>query len=476
MAFNSVEYLVFLALVAAVLYGLPSWAGTLWLLGASYYFYACWNSWYLALIVFSTLLDYLCALLISRRVWGRKRWLLVSLCSNLGLLFAFKYYGFFSSSALALAKILGAELYLPVLNLLLPVGISFYTLQTMSYTFDVYRGRILAETNLFRFSLFVAAFPQLVAGPIERAGDFLPQLVRRLRPSPEDLVEGARLIGWGLFKKTVVADRLSVYVQWAFADPAAHSNASLLISGFLANVLIYADFSAYADIAVGSARLLGLRLSQNFNFPLFSVSMPDFWRRWHLSLHNWFLDYVYFPLGGSRVGYGRFIANVFVIFLLSGLWHGAAWNFVIWGCFHFALVFVHIHVVKALSHLGIRLPRVWWFSLVGMALVHLQRALSMFFFFISDISKVWEIFGKFWTGSWALSGEIVGPTYAFGFALIAAFTLLLFWVEGLHLRRSWSLRLAGMGWARRFSCYYAILFLIMLFGMDSTNPFIYFQF
>lgn len=476
MAFNSLEYLIFLGIVALLFRVLPYTLGLPLLLLSSYYFYSCWNEYYLILILVSTLVDYYCAQAIESQPKKGKLFLGISLLSNLGILFTFKYYGFFNEIARDLGEILGGSLSLPAIQLLLPVGISFYTLQTLSYSIDVYRGEIKAEKNFLRFALYVCFFPQLVAGPIERAQKIIPQLFTKHTPSYEDYHEGCRLIVWGLFKKVVIADRLSIYVNWAFKHADNMDNPTLALAGFFANILIYADFSAYADIAIGSAKCLGIKLSPNFNFPLFSRSMPDFWRRWHISLHNWFIDYVYKPAGGSRVSYPSFIRNVFLIFILSGLWHGAAWNFVYWSLFHFALVFIHIHVVKSLNLFKINLKPHFILITSGIILVHIQRDLSMYLFFIPDIDVALRVYEGFYTDSWRPSRQILGPSHITGFAIMSFYTALLFIIEGLHLRKSWKERLANMPKYRRWASYYFILFSIFIFGIETDNPFIYFQF
>lgn len=477
MAFNSIEYLIFLLAVVVLNQLLPRVTRLPLLLVASYYFYSCWNQYYLVLIVGSTVLDYFCARGMGGSGRGIKKWLLsLSLLGNLGLLFTFKYYNFFRLVLRQAGDLAGLEILLPDIDVILPVGISFYTLQTMSYTLDVYRGKLEPEKHFGKFALYVASFPQLVAGPIERATHLLPQMGRKYVLNRIDFVEGARLVGWGLFKKVVIADRLSIYVEWAFNDPGDRSNASLAVAGFLANVLIYADFSAYADIAIGSARMIGLHLRPNFDFPLFARSMPDFWRRWHISLHSWFLDYVYYPLGGSRVVYARFILNVFLVFLLSGLWHGAAWNFVVWSVLHFLFVFIHIHVVKLMGKFGVKTPKNGLITFLRIALMHLQRDVSMYFFFIPSVMTSVGILTGFFEKPWSVGREIFGPVHAFGFALALGFTAFLFAVELMHFRRPWQDRLQAMPRLVRWGVYILMLQVIMIFGIETDNPFIYFQF
>lgn len=476
MAFNSIAYLYFLLIAAVGFQFLPFRLKMLWLVLCSYYFYAQWNHAYLILIVASTLLDYTLALAIQKKPQNKKGFLWISILANLGVLFTFKYYEFFSDIALTLSQLLDRPLYLPVLELLLPVGISFYTFQTMSYTIDVYRGKIEAEKNFLRFAAYVSCFPQLVAGPIERASHLLPQMRSFQFLTYDNLCSGLRLIIWGLFKKVVIADRLAVYVETMFHEHTNPSNWQLLTAGILANILIYADFSAYADIAIGSARLLGINLRANFYFPLFSTSMPDFWRRWHISLHKWFLDYVYWPLGGSNVTWSRWMFNICIIFLLSGLWHGANWNFVIWSIFHLCLVLIHIHVIKFWDRMGWPYFKGKLSKLCFIILVQLQRGLSMILFFITDMDKNLRIFKSFFTESWALQTRAIFPGALFITIILITGISFLFWAEYLHLKRPWPERFKTMSTWRRYISYYIIALTLMTFGVETNNPFIYFQF
>jgi len=304
-----------------------------WLLAASYFFYGWWNPLYLLLIAYSTALDYFV-------VWGmekgkrKKLWLVVSIVNNLLLLGFFKYGGFVAANLNALCSRVGVPLAIPPPDVLLPVGISFYTFQSMSYTIDFYRGRIPRERSLIRFAAFVALFPQLVAGPIERAKNLLPQLTGKPKIVKEDVADGLSLFVVGLFKKIALADYLALYVDRVYAAPAQADGLALILATFAFGWQIYFDFSGYTDMARGVARMMGFRLMLNFNNPYLATSLGDFWRRWHISLSTWFKDYVYIPLGGNRRGRLSTYRNMFLTMLISGLWHGAAWRFVIWGTLH----------------------------------------------------------------------------------------------------------------------------------------------
>ena len=346
MQFQSLDYAIFLLALLAVYWRLPRRPQNALLLGGSYLFYGWVHPWFLALIVSSTLVDYLCGLGMERAPARKRRFLLASLVFNLGLLGTFKYLGFFAEAAADALTALGLPSFDLAVRIALPVGISFYTFQTLSYTIDVYRGQVAVRRDLLDYAVYVSLFPQLVAGPIERARHLLPQVERARSVTPEALRSAALLMAWGFFKKLVVADSVAVVPDKIFSLP--DPGFALLWVGVLGfTVQIYADFSAYTDIARGSARLLGFDLMQNFAHPYLSQTPAEFWRRWHISLSTWFRDYVAVPLGGNRGGALRRASNVAVAMLLVGLWHGASWNFVLWGAYHGALLIVYGAVGRA---------------------------------------------------------------------------------------------------------------------------------
>lgn len=304
-----------------------------WLLTASYVFYAWWNPTYLLLILYSTTVDYLAVIGMSRSrrpAW----WLAASVVNNLGLLGYFKYAAFLVETANGLLAGAGGGYQFPVPDVLLPVGISFFVFQSMSYTIDYYRGAVARETNFLRYATFVSVFPQLVAGPIERASHLLPQLQRTPQIRLEDVTDGMSMFVVGLFKKVALADYLSLYVDRVYGYPESHSSSALLLATLAFAWQIYFDFSGYTDMARGIGRMIGLRLMLNFDNPYLATGLGDFWRRWHISLSSWFKDYVYVPLGGSRHGTLATYRNMFLTMLISGLWHGASWTFVAWGAIH----------------------------------------------------------------------------------------------------------------------------------------------
>lgn len=342
MVFNSVDFLIFFPVVCLVTFLLPKRVKNVWLLLASYYFYMSWNPKYALLILASTVITYLSGLLIGwagtkeeRRARALKRlFLALSFASNLLILGVFKYLGFFLATFSRVLGVIGVTFKTPVLDILLPVGISFYTFQALSYTADVYTGKAAPRRNFITYALFVSFFPQLVAGPIERSDHLLEQLERPARFDYLRIRAGLLRMLWGMFQKVVVADRLAILVDTVFAAPFTAPGSAVALAAVFFYIQIYCDFGGYSNIAIGAAQVLGVELTENFRQPLFAVSIRDFWRRWHISLSTWFRDYVYIPLGGSRRGRARKALNTLVVFLLSGLWHGAQWHFVLWGLLH----------------------------------------------------------------------------------------------------------------------------------------------
>ncbi len=344
MLFNSLEFAFFLPIVFSLFWFLPKnrvTARNCLLLIASYFFYAWWDWRFLTLIFLSSLVDFIVGrrLVATTKNSVRKWWLFLSLFVNLGFLMAFKYYGFFVQSFVDAFSFFGYNFAPERLNIVLPVGISFYTFQTLSYTLDIYRGRIGPTKKVIDFFAYVSFFPQLVAGPIERASHLLPQFRKIKSFNFSWAMSGFRLILWGLFKKVVVADNCAMVVNQIFSQYQEYSGSTLLLGCVLFGFQIYGDFSGYSDIAVGTGRLFGFDLMQNFRIPYFSRNIAEFWRRWHISLTTWFRDYLYIPLGGSRGNRFRTLANVFIVFVVSGLWHGANWTFIAWG-FVNAMMFV----------------------------------------------------------------------------------------------------------------------------------------
>ncbi|MDP5170171.1 MAG: MBOAT family protein [Bacteroidia bacterium] len=339
MIFNSFEFVIFLPIVFLIYWSLSRAdlkAQNVFLLIASYFFYGWWDWRFLSLIAFSTLVDFIIGKEIHRaeKPATRKLFLWISLGVNLGLLGFFKYYNFFADSLREGLLGLGIEMNTWTLEIILPVGISFYTFQTLSYSIDIYYRKLTPTNDFVSFATFVAFFPQLVAGPIERASNLLPQFFSRRDFSFKNAIQGTNLIVYGFFKKVVIADRLAIYVNSVFSNPADQNSITIALGVIFFSFQIYCDFSGYSLIARGVAKLLGFELMVNFRRPYLSQTVPEFWRRWHISLSTWFRDYVYIPLGGNRVSIPRYYANLMIVFLVSGLWHGANWTFIIWGALH----------------------------------------------------------------------------------------------------------------------------------------------
>lgn len=339
MLFNSLQFLLFLPVVFGI-YWLTNKKSlqvqNFFLLAVSYFFYACWDWRFLFLLVFSTGLDYFTGIRMheARNQFYKKCWFWLSICVNLGFLGIFKYYNFFAASLSASLSSIGFHVNLGTLQVILPVGISFYTFHGLSYVIDIYKGKIEPEKNVVTYSLFVSYFPILVAGPIERATHLLPQLKMKRHFNYAYAIQGMKQIIWGMFKKVVVADNCAFFVNQLFHSPHGYSSPELWLGMVFFAFQIYGDFSGYSDIALGVSKLLGIDLLRNFNFPYFAKDIADFWRRWHISLSKWFRDYLYIPLGGSKGGKSRQVRNTFIIFLVSGFWHGANWTFIIWGGIH----------------------------------------------------------------------------------------------------------------------------------------------
>lgn len=342
MLFNSLEFLIFFPVVLIIYFAVPKKIKNIWLLIASYYFYMCWNAKYAVLILFSTIITFFSGILIEKvkrydferediRVICKKIIVLLSFAINLAILFYFKYINFALGILQDIFSVFSVQLNTPAFDIVLPVGISFYTFQALSYTMDVYRDDIYAEKNFFRYALFVSFFPQLVAGPIERSKNLLCQLAEPKRFDFDKAYEGFLLMLWGWFLKIVVADRIAIFVDNIYGNYYNFDGTYLIVATILFAIQIYCDFSGYSIIAIGAAKFLGINLMENFDAPYFATSVSDFWRRWHISLTSWFKDYLYIPLGGSRKGKFRKYINKMIVFLVSGLWHGAKISFIAWG-------------------------------------------------------------------------------------------------------------------------------------------------
>jgi alginate O-acetyltransferase complex protein AlgI len=479
MLFNSMAFCIFFPAVVVLYYLVPKRAQWALLLAASYGFYMAWEPGYVVLIWISTAVDFMAARRIgaahSSRV--KRRWLALSLSANLGLLFFFKYYNFFRDSLGAATRGLGWSIDLPFSEFLLPLGISFYTFQTLGYTIDVYRGKCEPERHLGRFALYVCFFPQLVAGPIERAGRLLPQLGLQRVFDYENVTDGLRLMAWGFFKKMVIADRLSQIVSHVYGDSANQGGGALTLATLCFAYQIYCDFSGYSDIAIGAARVLGVRLSPNFNRPYAARSIGDFWHRWHITLSTWFRDYVYISLGGNRLGSTRWALNIIAVFAISSLWHGANWKFLAWGLLHGSYL------------LGERaLGRYWPASrqLPGALKIVLTFALTNFawiFFCADSISHGLQIIGHLpfgWEISldatfWLNSRHHLGLPFG-ELVFVAGAVLAMEVVQYAHARHPLQPWFRERSLSFRWAVYTALFWLIFLGGVFRQQDFIYFVF
>ncbi|MBL7648155.1 MAG: MBOAT family protein [Candidatus Hydrogenedentes bacterium] len=479
MLFNSMHFCVYFPIVVGLYFLIPKSTRWAWLLAASYYFYMAWEPGYVLLLWLSTLLDFTAALQIgkARSPRARNTWLAATLGSNLGMLFFFKYYNFFSDSLGAFSERVGFAIDLPHSEFLLPIGISFYTFQTMSYTIDVYRGVIPPERHLGRFALYICFFPQLVAGPIERAKDLLPQMKLERDFDYTRATDGLRLMAWGFFKKMVIADRLAMVVEHVYRDPENHGGPALAIATLCFAYQIYCDFSGYSDIAVGAARVLGVRLSTNFNRPYAAASIAEFWRRWHISLSTWFRDYVYLPLGGNRVSSRRWAVNIIAVFAISGLWHGAHWKFLLWGLIHGAALLLE-HALARRFPATTRLPRAvkvaMTFAIANFAWIFFRAdSLADAWLVIANLPRGWGVLlaPEFWNRSIKTLGL---PPGALLFALVAMIVCEL--VQHAQARAPLQPWFRARPVALRWAVYTAIFWTLFLGGIFRQTEFIYFEF
>jgi D-alanyl-lipoteichoic acid acyltransferase DltB (MBOAT superfamily) len=438
-------------------------------------FYAWWDWRFLSLIIFSTLVDYTVGILLSKQENQDKRKLLLwtSILVNIGFLGVFKYYNFFIDNFTTAFSFFGAQIQPNSLHIILPVGISFYTFQTLSYTIDVYRKRLDPTKDLVAFSAFVSFFPQLVAGPIERATNLLPQFYKKRTFHYSKAVDGLRQILWGLFKKIVIADNCAEVVNQIFNNSGDYNGSTLVLGAVLFAFQIYGDFSGYSDIAIGTSRLFGFNLKQNFAFPYFSRDIAEFWRRWHISLSTWFRDYVYIPLGGSRGIKAQQIRNIFIIFIVSGFWHGANWTYIVWGALH-ALYFLPLLLnnknrkhMEIVAH-GKKLPSIK--EVVLILTTFALTTLAWVFFRADNMHHAWTYISEIFSYSLFTMPQIQPK-------MLTMLILLFLCIEWSGREGLYGIEHYGMRWKKtyRYAFYYTLIFLIFLFSGEEQE-FIYFQF
>ncbi|MGK7961255.1 MBOAT family O-acyltransferase [Crocosphaera sp.] len=483
MLFNSIDFAIFLPIVF-ILYWLLQRRSlrlqNLLIVGASYFFYGQWDYRFLGLIIFSTLTDYLIGLRLGKphvKPTVRKVLLFTSIGVNLGILGLFKYYNFFLENITTVFSFFGQDIPISSLNIILPVGISFYTFQTLSYSIDVYQRKIKATQDLIAFSAFVSFFPQLVAGPIERAAHLLPQFHRQRKFNYYEAVDGLRQILWGLFKKMVIADNCATYANEIFNNSSNYSGSTLLLGAFFFTFQIYGDFSGYSDIAIGVAKLFGFDLMQNFAFPYFSRDVAEFWRRWHISLSTWFRDYLYIPLGGSRGGTGMKVRNTFLIFLVSGFWHGANWTFIVWGAIN-AIYFLPLLLLRKnrqnmdIAGQGKYLPSAK--EVLSIAVTFGLTMLAWIFFRAENLNHALSYIQGIFNSSLLSIPDFPNRKDAVFFLILIVYFVLIEWlgrenqyaIEKLFLKQNRILR---------WIYYYSLIYMIIFFA-GQEQDFIYFQF
>ncbi|MCO5258933.1 MAG: MBOAT family protein [Crocinitomicaceae bacterium] len=471
MLFNSIDFILFLPIVVVLYFAIPHKFRWILLLAASYYFYMCWKVEYVLLIVLSTVIDFYMGILMDKLPTQKARTplLIVSLIFNLGTLFLFKYYNFASENINLLVDKIGMNHHLPVLNLLLPVGISFYTFQTLSYTIDVYFGRQKAERHLGYFALYVSFFPQLVAGPIERFSRLTPQLKEFHQLKYENLSKGFRLILYGLFIKMVIADNLASYVDLIYDSPTSYSSWDVLKGVFMYSFQIYNDFYGYSLVAIGSAKIMGIDLMDNFRTPYLAKNIMEFWQRWHISLSTWFRDYLYFPLGGNRVTKSKWMMNIAIVFIVSGFWHGANWTFIIWGALYGV-----IYLIEKNTNDLLKLKT----NHTDFSFGHILLAIKTFvfvtfiwvFFRSQSVHEAFVIFNSIF--NFHAVGQLSLEIPALVWILLALFIL----SDILLYNKRFDTLLDNIPFAGRWLIYSFLLFSIIVFSSVEIFPFIYFQF
>lgn len=478
MLFNSIAFAIFLTIVFILYWALPHRFRWILMLLASYYFYMNWNAKYVFLILFTTFLSYAAALLLEKQSSKKKKKLILAgaavLC--LGVLFFFKYFNFISESVTAVLSLFSIKPDPITLSLLLPVGISFYTFQTLSYVIDVYRGDAPAEHHFGYYAAFISFFPQLVAGPIERTRNLLPQMKAEHKFDYDQATYGLKLMAWGYFKKIVIADTLSRYVSKVYDAPQDFQGFALVLATVFFTIQIYCDFSGYSDIAIGTAKLLGVNLTTNFKSPYFSASIKEFWSRWHISLSTWFRDYVYIPLGGNRVGKMRHSFNLMITFLVSGLWHGANWKFVVWGGMHGAAQIIENAIISKNEEKSTGIIR-WIRVLIVFSFV----SFAWVFFVSNSIGDAFYVIRHVFSGIFSFIPYLRSGFTDIGLRKIPFGVLcFLIFILAVYDFSSYKMdvieKISKKNIIARYSIYLCLLCIILFFRAGEQAEFVYFQF
>ena len=483
MLFNSLHFLVFFPLVTVGYYLLPHRHRWWWLLGASSYFYMVFKPVYILILLFTIIIDYYAGIFIERAneegdSAKARLFLTTSLVANIGILAIFKYFNFLNGNLDWLLGNAGMENPIPYLDILLPIGLSFHTFQAMSYTIEVYRGVQKAEYHFGIYALYVMFYPQLVAGPIERPQNVLHQFHQPITYQEENIISGLKMMLWGLFKKVVVADRAAVLVNAVYADPSSQSGLANLLAALFFSIQIYGDFSGYSDMALGSAKAMGFHLMKNFERPYFSQSLGEFWRRWHISLSTWFKDYLYIPLGGSKVPFWKEIRNLFMVFTISGIWHGANWTFVVWGAIHG----VGVAVERIFRDTSIKIPNSnAFFKGIRILLTFLLVTIAWVYFRAETFAKANEVFRAIFTDlrfsftdfKNAIFLFTMDNTAAAHFVVVSLGILFMFWVE---IRSNPVVKEPFAGTKFQALFWVVVMAWVLFFGYFRGSSFIYFQF
>ena len=477
MLFNSLSYAIFLPLVFIIYWLLPHKYRWILLFIASYYFYMSWNAKYVFLIFFTTFISYLAAILIEKYQHKKKLILSLSIIICIGILVFFKYLNFFFEIINEILNLINIQNNKIILNILLPVGISFYTFQTLSYVIDVYRGNIKAEKHFGYYATFVSFFPQLVAGPIERPENLLPQLKKEKQFDYNNAILGLKIMAYGFFKKIVVADNLAFYVDKVYNNLPYYQGFSLLLAAIFFSIEIYCDFSGYSDIAKGSAYLLNIELMDNFKAPYFSTNIKEFWSKWHISLSSWFKDYIYIPLGGNRCSKIKHYSNLFITFLISGLWHGANITFVIWGGLNGLLqIFEDVFNIKKIKNVYSPL----WF--IKVIITFTIMTLTWIFFRAQNINEAIYVFNNMFIGIDNFKNYIVSGLYSFDVTPLNLIIHLIIYLVPLTIIDCLSVKYNVIELINkkptivRYSLYFGLVILVLLLHYLGEVNFIYFQF
>ena len=482
MLFNSIDFIIFFPIVVILYFSIPYKYRWILLLAASYYFYMCWKAEYIILIAIATLINYFAGLMMGNtsEESKRRKYLLLGLFGSLSILFGFKYFNFFNESLRTVFNNFNIFYNVSAFHVLLPVGISFYTFQALSYTIDVYRGDIKPEKHLGIFALYVSFFPQLVAGPIERSRNLLPQFFEKHDFDYQNVTEGLKIMLWGFFKKIVIADRLALYVNQVYNNPADHTGLSIWLATYFFAFQIYCDFSGYSDIAIGAAQVMGYRIMTNFDRPYFSKSIIEFWRRWHISLSTWFRDYLFIPLNLQLRNFRSFGIglSVFITFLLCGLWHGANWTFILWGCLH-GVFLISSHLTQEF-----RVASVNFFKISNYPNLHkvLQVLItfhlvffSWIFFRANSIYDVFILLNNMFRIDLDLYSLKLSLTW-YEISIAIAFILFMESIHFIQIKKDISQILSFKSIWVRWAFYYLLFFAILIFGQFNQTQFIYFQF